>query len=355
MSQSQIIDGRALSERICQALIPAIVDLSKQLGHPLGLTVILVGHRQESITYVKTKQRTARSLGINSQCLQFEISVSTEEILVEIDALNRDPTVQAILIQLPLPGHINTDMLLARIDPNKDVDGFHPINVGRLTLGNTEPCLVPCTPLGVMAILDDLEIDLIGKRIVLIGASRVVGLPLFHCLLNRQATVTVCHEMTIDLPAICRQAEILIVACGQPEMIKADWISPETVVIDVGINYVSKLPPESPESSPESHETSPSGFSELTAKQWASPSGFAERTAKQWTPETYKSNNQDNKLRLVGDVDFNSVLPKVKSITPVPGGIGPLTVAMLMANTVKTAQLQLNNTSPNKIPPIRLL
>ena len=286
-SQATIVAGNKLADQICNSLIPEIKSITQQLGRPPNLTVILVGNRSESISYVNSKKARAQSLMIDCDIIQFNTTVITEEILVEIDHLNDNPRVQAILVQLPLPTHINKDQVLARIKPEKDVDGFHPLNVGGTALGQSD-YLVPCTPLGVMEIFKHYNVNLKGQLVILIGASRVTGLPLFHLLLVKEATVIVCHKATRDLMQLCQQADIVITACGQPEMITDELIKPGAIVIDIGINFIDH------------------------------PKG----------------------RKLVGDVHFDSVKNRASLITPVPGGVGPLTVAMLMANIIRVSNKQ---------------
>ena len=251
-----------------------------------GLAVVIVGENPASQVYVRNKHKTCAELGITSEVISLPEDTTKDELLAKIDALNGDANIHGILVQLPLPDAIKkfSEEILNRIDPRKDVDGFHPVNVGKLVIGS--PALVPCTPAGCVEMLDLAGIGIDGKRAVIIGRSNIVGKPLFHLLLARHATVTVCHTHTKDLAAIARDAEILVAASGKPNLVTADMVRPGATVIDVGINRIAPK-------------------------------------------------------KLVGDVDFDAAKEIAGAITPVPGGVGLLTVAMLMKNVVKAARLQL--------------
>ena len=275
--QARIIGGKAIAADLTTSLAIRIAALPFQPG----LAVILVGADPASSVYVRSKDRAAREVGIAVQTLRRPASITEAELLAEIAALNADPAVDGILVQLPLPGHIRTAPVIAAIDPAKDVDGFHPLNVARLAAG--EPGLVPCTPLGVMKLLAATKIQVEGARAVVLGRSAIVGRPMAALLLAANATVTIAHSRSRDLPGECRRADILVAAVGRPEMVRGDWIAPGATVIDVGINR---------------------------------------------TPEG----------RLVGDVAFAEAALVAGAITPVPGGVGPMTIACLMENTVTAAQ-----------------
>ncbi|WDL97031.1 bifunctional methylenetetrahydrofolate dehydrogenase/methenyltetrahydrofolate cyclohydrolase FolD [Alicyclobacillus sp. ALC3] len=269
------LDGKAIAAEI-QADVAAHVEAEASRGRTYTLAVILVGDHPASATYVRNKQRTADKVGIASQLIQLGEDISEAELLAEVERLNADPAVDGILVQLPLPSHVATTEVLQRIDPQKDVDGFHPVNAGRNFVGLD--AVWPCTPAGIMEMLRRSDIDVAGKHAVVVGRSNIVGKPMAMMLLEANATVTICHSQTPNLEEITRQADILVVAVGRPNLIRATGVKPGAVVIDVGMNRV------------------------------------------------------DGKL--TGDVAFAEVELVAGAITPVPGGVGPLTIAMLMANTV---------------------
>jgi methylenetetrahydrofolate dehydrogenase (NADP+)/methenyltetrahydrofolate cyclohydrolase len=278
-----LIDGNAVSAALREGLAERIAKM-KDIGGPSpGLAVVLVGADPASQVYVKSKHKRATEIGMNS-FEHFLPEDSTEEsLLALVDALNGDPSVHGILVQLPLPKQIDADRVLERIDPAKDVDGFHPVNVGRLATGG--PALVSCTPLGCLILLKRTLGDLAGKRAVVVGRSNIVGKPMAQLLLRDSATVVIAHSKTKDLAEECRRADILVAAVGRPEMIRGDWVKPGAVVIDVGINRV-------PGSEP-------------------------------------------GKTKLVGDVAFAEAVEVAGAITPVPGGVGPMTIAVLLRNTLE--------------------
>ena len=288
----KIIDGKEVSNYICEDLKNKIKTLNK---HPC-LAVIVVGHRKDSIAYVGMKKKKCIELGISSTILKLSELVTQAELLAKIEELNNDDSIDGILVQLPLPDHIDKNLILESINVEKDVDGFHYSNMGKLAI-NTNPSFYPCTPLGVIELFKYYNIDLEGKNVVIIGKSNIVGLPLSLLLMHKEATVTVCHIKTKNIKDITRKADILISACGQPQMIKKDWIKDNVDIIDIGI-------------SPIKDDTKKKGYS------------------------------------LVGDIDFEDVKEKVNYITPVPGGVGPMTVAMLMKQTVLSSMRRMgkNNT-----------
>jgi methylenetetrahydrofolate dehydrogenase (NADP+) / methenyltetrahydrofolate cyclohydrolase len=277
-----ILDGKALSLSIEQQLIDQIAATHNQLGRPPGLAVLMVGDNPASAAYVRGKENACKRVGIASFGQQFPADTTFEVLRDAIQALNVDDRVDGILVQLPLPDHLDSVALLLEIDPDKDADGLHPMNLGRLVRG--EAGLRSCTPYGVMKLLETYKLDPAGKHAVVIGRSILVGKPMALMLLEANATVTIAHSRTADLAAVCRQADILVAAIGRPRFVTADMVKPGAIVIDVGINR-------------EIH------------------------------PETGKS-------RLIGDVDFDAVAPIASAITPVPGGVGAMTVAMLLHNTV---------------------
>lgn len=284
---SNILSGKETAESIYQDLSQRIQTLKEKNIIP-GLAVILVGHRPDSETYVAMKRKKCQQLGINSVQHSFEEDVTQQTLVETVHKLNNDDTVHGILIQLPLPKHINEAEVLNQVTLTKDVDGFHQNNVALLTL-NQNPTFVPCTPDGCLHLIKKICPDLSGLHAVVVGRSRIVGMPMFHLLLQQNATVTICHSRTKNLPELLQTADIIVAACGRAKMIKGDWIKEGAVVIDVGINSVDDS---------------------------SRPRGY----------------------RLVGDVDFDTCQAKAKAITPVPGGVGPMTIAMLMSHTVTSAE-----------------
>jgi len=284
----QILDGKTLAQKIQQALKTEIQTLQPQIGRSPGLAVLMVGDNPASAVYVRNKEKACEKIGMRSFGKHFPTLTSHEELTAVIQALNEDPNVDGILVQLPLPKHLDSVALLHTIAPEKDADGLHPVNLGHLVRGETG--LRSCTPAGVMALLAEYNIDVAGKNAIVIGRSILVGKPLALMLLEKNATVTIAHSRTQNLAELTRQADIVVGAVGQPEMITADMVKPGAIVIDVGINRV------------------------------VDGSGNA---------------------RLVGDVDFAGVAPIAGYITPVPGGIGPMTIAILLQNTVLSYQSHL--------------
>lgn len=281
---AKIIDGKQIAEQVISQ-VEARVKTLKEQGVTPGLTVILVGEDPASQTYVASKERTSERLGMTSNVIKKPVTITEEELLTLIHQLNEDTTVDGILLQLPLPDHIDENKVLQAILPEKDVDGFHPVNVGKLMLG--QDGFIPCTPFGVIQLLDYSSISIEGKHAVIVGRSNIVGKPMGQLLLNRHATVTYTHSRTQNLEQFTKQADLLIVATGQPQMITKDHIKPGATVIDVGIHR-----------------------------------------------------NSDG--RLSGDVDFASASEVAGYITPVPGGVGPMTIAMLMENTCLSAERKLS-------------
>ena len=279
-----IIDGKAFAAELRGRVATAVSRLESSHGLIPGLAVVLVGEDPASEVYVRNKGKQTVEVGMASFEHRLSDQTTERELLVLIDQLNSDPTVHGILVQLPLPAQINTHAVINAIDPDKDVDGFHLINVGRLTTG--ESGLVPCTPLGCMMLLRAYAGDLSGQNAVIVGRSNIVGKPMAALLLAAHCTVTVAHSRTKDLTDVCRQADILIAAVGRAEMIQGDWIKPGATVIDVGINRID---------------------------------------------------GENGKKRLVGDVEFASASAVAGAITPVPGGVGPMTIACLLRNTVQAA------------------
>ena len=286
---AQLIDGKATAAAIHEEIKAEVERLKTEYGIVPGLATVLVGENPASQFYVRSKQKRCAEVGIQSFGHNLPASASQEDVDGLVAELNGNPEVHGILVQLPLPKHLNEEQVLAAIGLDKDVDGFHPVNIGRLSMKGREPMFVPCTPSGCIELLDRYNIEIEGREAVVLGRSNIVGLPVAMLLLHRNATITICHSRTQDLPGTCRRADILIAAVGRPEMVKADWVKPGAAVIDVGINRVD----------------------DPTRKR-----GY----------------------RLVGDVDFEAVKEVVGYITPVPGGVGPMTIAMLLRNTLTSAK-----------------
>ena len=284
---ARIIDGKAYAAGLRERVGRAVLRLKDEHGLTPGLAVVLVGEDPASQVYVRNKARQTVEAGMGSWEHRLPESTPEVQLLDLIDQLNQDPAVHGILVQLPLPRQIDTAKVLATIDPAKDVDGFHVVNAGRLAVG--QPGLVPCTPLGCLILARDTLDDLTGLEAVVIGRSNIVGKPVAQLLLQENCTVTIAHSRTRDLPAVCRRADLLIAAVGRPRMVKGDWIKPGACVIDVGINRIDA---------------------------------------------------EDGRTRLVGDVDFDDSVKVAGAITPVPGGVGPMTIACLLRNTVTAACAQ---------------
>lgn len=301
--QATLLDGRALAAEIRAEVKEAVERRTAAGRRPPGIAVILVGSDPASTVYVGSKEKAARAAGFSSRKIELPETSSEEEILAVIDRLNADPEVDGFLVQLPLPKGISERKVVERVAPEKDVDGFHPLNVGRLWLG--QDTLAPATPSGIIEMLERSGIELEGRRAVIVGRSAIVGKPMAALLLARNATVTLCHSRTRDLPAVCREADVLVAALGRPAAIGPEHVKEGAVVVDVGINRISDR-----------------------AEVERLYPGHAKRLA---TLEKRGST-------LVGDVDFTRVAAKASAITPVPGGVGPLTVAMLLANTLKACE-----------------
>jgi methylenetetrahydrofolate dehydrogenase (NADP+)/methenyltetrahydrofolate cyclohydrolase len=291
-----VIDGKAFAATLRQRIARETAGLKAQHGVTPGLAVVLVGEDPASQVYVRNKGRQALEAGIQSYEHRLDRNTPQEALLGLIQRLNEDTRVNGILVQLPLPDHIDAEAVLHAIDPAKDVDGFHPINVGQLTVGGE--AMVPCTPLGCLMLLKDRLGDLSGLDAVVVGRSNIVGKPMASLLLKESCTVTIAHSRTRDLPAVCRRADILIAAVGRPNMIQGDWVKPGATVIDVGINRIESEP---------------------------------------------------GKTRLVGDVDFASVQAVAGTITPVPGGVGPMTIACLLFNTLVATCRQHGLPAPQEV------
>lgn len=276
---ASIIDGKTISATRRSALAGRVADLAGA-GHTPGLAVVVVGDDPASAVYVRNKQQGCSDTGIYSEKHALPADATSEQLLDLVQELNRRAEIHGVLVQLPLPPHIDEDAVLEAIAPEKDVDGFHPVNVGRMVVG--KEALLPCTPHGCMVLLEEMGVDLSGKEAVVVGRSNIVGKPVAMMLLERNATVTICHSRTTDLPSVVGRADVVVVAVGRPELVKGSWLKPGAVVIDVGINRVDG--------------------------------------------------------RLVGDVEYESASDVASAVTPVPGGVGPMTIAMLLENTVRAAE-----------------
>jgi methylenetetrahydrofolate dehydrogenase (NADP+)/methenyltetrahydrofolate cyclohydrolase len=291
MANATIIDGKAKAAELAEDIRNQTEALLAEKNIRPGLAVVIVGEDPASQVYVRNKKRTAESCGFHSVQHSLAADTSQDDVLALIDELNNDSAVHGILVQLPLPEHLDEQLITQSIVPAKDVDGFHFHNIGMLTAGHLDGAFVPCTPAGCMLMIEDqLGGDLSGKNAVIIGRSNIVGKPMASLLLKANATVTVCHSRTKDLPGVTRNADILVAAVGRPQMVKGDWIKPGAVVIDVGINRI---------------EVEVDG---------------------------------ETKNKLVGDVDFEAAAKVASAITPVPGGVGPMTIIMLMSNTLESAK-----------------
>jgi len=275
-----IIDGKKIAENLRIKLKKEIEQLPASQIRP-GLTVILIGDDLASQIYVRNKEKFAQEVGIRSKILKFDSTITEQNLISEIHKLNNDTSVHGILVQLPLPNHINSRKIISEIDPGKDVDGFHPVNVGNLSAGNE--ALVPCTPYGCYLLLKEVVSDLSGLHAVIIGRSNINGKPMAQLLLKEDCTVTIAHSKTKNLKQLCLTADILVAAAGKTHMVKSDWVKSDCVVIDVGINRLE----------------------------------------------------ENGNKKIVGDVDFENIKNKVKAITPVPGGVGPMTISCLLNNTFK--------------------
>lgn len=281
---AEIIDGKAFAAKVRIRVAAQVAELKKNHNLTPGLAVVLVGEDPASQIYVRNKNKSTLEAGMKSEEIRLLETASQDEVLDVVSRLNKDPSIHGILVQLPLPSQVNETAVLDAIDPSKDVDGFHVINTGRQAVGL--PAMVPCTPLGCIMMLKDGLGDLAGLNAVVVGRSNIVGKPMASLLLQESCTVTIAHSKTRDLPAVCRNADILVAAVGRPEMVRGDWVKPGATVIDVGINRIE---------------------------------------------------GENGKTKLVGDVCFSEAAEVARAITPVPGGVGPMTIACLLANTVSAA------------------
>jgi 5,10-methylene-tetrahydrofolate dehydrogenase/methenyl tetrahydrofolate cyclohydrolase len=291
---AQIIDGKAIGLKVREQVAEDVAEMVAEGYPPPGLATVLVGENPASEVYVRMKQRACAKAGIESFGYTLPAAATQEEVENLVAELNADPKVNGILVQLPLPSGLDDERVLNAIDIEKDVDGFHPINIGRLAQKGRESLFVPCTPNGCIYLLDEMNVQIEGANAVVLGRSNIVGMPLALLLVKRDATVTICHSRSQDLPGITRQADILLAAVGRPEMVKADWVKPGAVVIDVGTNRIDD------------------------------PS-------------------KEKGYRLVGDVDFDEVKEVAGMLSPSPGGVGPMTIAMLLRNTVRSAKMAHQN------------
>jgi methylenetetrahydrofolate dehydrogenase (NADP+)/methenyltetrahydrofolate cyclohydrolase len=290
----RIIDGKAIGAKLRGEIAREVAQLKQAHGVTPGIAVVLVGANPASEVYVRTKSKAVGEAGMRAVDRKLPEATSEADLLAEVARLNADPSIHGILVQLPLPKHIDSQKVIAAIDPAKDVDGFHPVNAGKLASGL--PALVPCTPLGCVILAKTVHASLAGMDAVVIGRSNIVGKPVAQLLLAENATVTITHSKTRDLPAVCRRADLLVAAIGRPEMVRGDWIKPGATVIDVGINRIA---------------------------------------------------GEGGKSRIVGDVAFSEAEKVAGALTPVPGGVGPMTIACLLLNTVRAACAQHGLPEPN--------
>jgi 5,10-methylene-tetrahydrofolate dehydrogenase/methenyl tetrahydrofolate cyclohydrolase len=288
---AQIIDGKAIAQKVREEVAAEVARRTAAGKSKPTLATVLVGDRPDSVAYVTSKGKACQELGMGSVSLHLPGDISQPDLEEEIKKLNANKEINGILVQLPLPAHLNEERILQLVSVEKDVDGFSPINIGRLAQKGREPLFVPCTPYGCIYLLEQSGVKIEGANAVVLGRSNIVGMPAALLLIGKNATVTVCHSRTRDLPAVVRQADILIAAIGKVEMVRGDWIKPGAAVIDVGINSV---------------------------------------------PDATKKSGH----RLVGDVKFDEAKEVAGWITPVPGGVGPMTIAMLMRSTLRAAQIQ---------------
>jgi methylenetetrahydrofolate dehydrogenase (NADP+) / methenyltetrahydrofolate cyclohydrolase len=288
--KAELIDGKAIAENVRASVAEEVKEMAAEGKPKPGLATVLVGDNPASEVYVRSKQKACAQVGIESFGFRLPATSSQQEVETLVSELNADPRVNGILVQLPLPSGLDEERVLNTISLEKDVDGFHPINIGRLAQKGREPLFVPCTPAGSIYLLDQVGVKFEGANAVVLGRSNIVGMPVALLLIRRNATVTICHSRSKDLPSIVRQADILIAAVGRPEMVRGDWVKPGAIVIDVGVNRVDD-------------------------------------------PSSTKG------YKLVGDVAFDEVAEVAGAITPVPGGVGPMTIAMLLKNTVRAARL----------------
>ncbi len=288
---AQLIDGKLIAQKVREEVAAEVAKRTAAGKTKPVLATVLVGDRPDSAAYVSSKGKACQELGMGSVSEHLPADATQEQVEALVQKLNADPQMNGILVQLPMPAHINEERVLSLISIEKDVDGFSPLNIGRLAQKGREPLFVPCTPYGCIYLLEQAGVKIEGANAVVLGRSNIVGMPAALLLIGRNATVTVCHSRTRDLPAVVRQADILIAAIGKTEMVRGDWVKPGAAIIDVGINSV---------------------------------------------PDATKKSGH----RLVGDVNFNEAKEVAGFITPVPGGVGPMTIAMLMKNTLRAAQIQ---------------
>mgnify|MGYP001220556682 CR=1 FL=1 len=296
MATATIIDGKVKAAKLSASIAESVSELCDTHGIRPGLAVVIIGNNPASEIYVRNKKRAAKACGFHSVRHALASDVTQDDVLRLLANLNIDPTIHGILVQLPLPNHLDEKLITQSIAPTKDVDGFHFQNIGKLAAGEINGMFVPCTPAGCMLMIEEqLGKDLSGLNAIIIGRSNIVGKPLASLLLKANATITIAHSRTNNLPNVCRNADILVAAVGQPNMVKGEWVKPGAIVIDVGINRIEI------------------------------------------------SKDDETGIKITGDVDFEDVRKVAGAITPVPGGVGPMTIAMLMANTLVSARRAANN------------
>ncbi|KAG6966133.1 hypothetical protein JG688_00006912 [Phytophthora aleatoria] len=299
---ARVIDGKAIAKALRAALKGDVAALTAKHGRAPALGLIMVGDRKDSALYVRNKNAACRRTGIRSENFLFDEGVSQDTVVRKVEELNEDSTIDGILVQLPLPGtQLNAQQIIDRIQHDKDVDGLHPFNAGELAMRGRYPYLIPCTAKGILALLDEQHTPLRGKTAVIIGRSNLVGNPVSMLLQKRDATTILCHSKTVDLPRYVRQADVVVAACGQPYLVRGEWLKPGATVIDVGINFVRDV-----------------------------------------DGEFYGETNADG-FKLVGDVNFPEACRVAGALTPVPGGVGPMTIAMLLHNVVEAFKRRMDN------------
>jgi 5,10-methylene-tetrahydrofolate dehydrogenase/methenyl tetrahydrofolate cyclohydrolase len=345
--KAKLIDGTAIAQAVRDEVAAEVAKLKAEHGLVPGLATVLVGENPASRAYVGSKQRACDELGMNSIGHKLSVDATQEEVEGLVKELNADAGVHGILVQLPLPRHLDEEKILGAISLEKDVDGFHPLNIGRLSMKGRKPWFVPCTPAGCIELLVRSGVEIEGANAVILGRSNIVGLPVSMLLLHRNASITICHSRSQDLPGICRGADILIAAVGRTEMVKGDWVKPGAAVIDVGINQKWVAHPADRE-----WTCNTTGETFIAHRKDESKKG-GRRKLGVYCPDCDAAFLKDQvpadcqcegtislfrKYNLVGDVDFDEVKEVAGHLTPVPGGVGPMTIAMLMQNTLRGAR-----------------
>jgi methylenetetrahydrofolate dehydrogenase (NADP+) / methenyltetrahydrofolate cyclohydrolase len=344
---AQLIDGTAIAQAVRDEVAAEVAQIREKYNMTPGLATVLVGENPASKAYVGSKQKACDELGMYSAGYKLPEDASQDEVDALVKQLNADPCIHGILVQLPLPRHLDEEKILGAVSLQKDVDGFHPVNIGRLSMKGREPLFVPCTPAGCIELLVRSGVEIGSAEAVVLGRSNIVGLPVSMLLLHRNATITICHSRSHDLPGICRRADILVAAVGRAEMVKGDWVKPGAAVIDVGINQKWIEHPADRE-----WTCGTTGETFVAHREGESGKGGRRKLGvycpdcdaaylKDEVPADCQCEGMVNlyrKYELVGDVDFDEVKEVAGYLTPVPGGVGPMTIAMLMQNTLRGAK-----------------